>query len=65
MQNRRKFLKIFFLTCTSTCCLYAGICRHLFQPVYCLNLINDIGFESSPEEFYHDYAIVNVAHSDL
>ena len=37
---------------------------NLFQPVYCLNLINDIGFESSPEEFYHDYAIVNVAHSD-
>lgn len=37
---------------------------NLIQPVYCLNLINDIGFESEPEEFYHDYAIVNVAHSD-
>ena len=37
---------------------------NLIQPVYCLNLINDIGFESGPEEFYHDYAIVNVAHSD-
>lgn len=37
---------------------------NLIQPVYCLNLINDIGFESDPDEFYHDYAIVNVAHSD-
>ena len=36
----------------------------LIQPVYCLNLINDIGFESNPEEFYHDYAIVDVAHTD-
>ena len=37
---------------------------NLIQPVYCLNLINDIGFVSEPNEFYHDYAIVNVAHSD-
>ena len=37
---------------------------NLIHPVYCLNLINDIGFESGPDEFYHDYAIVNVAHSD-
>ena len=36
----------------------------LLQPVYCLNLVNDIGFESAPDEFYHDYAIVNVEHSD-
>ena len=36
----------------------------LVKPVYCLNLVNDIGFKSAPEEFYHDYAIVNVAHSD-
>ena len=36
----------------------------LVQPVYCLNLVNDIGFKSALDEFYHDYAIVNVAHSD-
>ena len=36
----------------------------LIQPVYALNLINDTGFESGPDEFYHDYAIVNVAHTD-
>ena len=36
----------------------------LTKPVYCLNLVNDIGFKSAPEEFYHDYAIVNVAHTD-
>lgn len=36
----------------------------LIQPVYALNLINDTGFESGPNEFYHDYAIVNVAHTD-
>ena len=36
----------------------------LVQPVYSLNLINDTGFESGPDEFYHDYAIVDVAHND-
>ena len=36
----------------------------LLQPVYSLNLINDIGFDAGPDEFYHDYAIVNVAHTD-
>ena len=36
----------------------------LLQPVYALNLINDVGFQSEPDEFYHDYAIVNVAHTD-
>ena len=36
----------------------------LIHPVYSLNLINDIGFKSSPDEFYHDYAVVNVEHSD-
>ena len=36
----------------------------LIHPVYSLNLINDTGFESGPDEFYHDYAIVNVAHTD-
>ena len=37
---------------------------NLIQPVYCLNFVNDVGFESGPDEFYHDYAIVNVEHSD-
>ena len=41
-----------------------GMNYKLIQPVYCLNLVNDIGFESDPDEFYHDYAIVNVEHSD-
>ena len=36
----------------------------LIQPVYSLNLINDTGFDSDPDEFYHDYAIVDVAHTD-
>ena len=36
----------------------------LIQPVYALNLINDVGFDAGPDEFYHDYAIVNVAHTD-
>jgi len=36
----------------------------LIQPVYSLNLINDVGFDTAPDEFYHDYAIVDVAHSD-
>lgn len=36
----------------------------LIQPVYSLNLINDTGFESGPDEFYHDYAIVDVEHND-
>ena len=41
-----------------------GMNYKLIQPVYCLNLVNDIGFESDLDEFYHDYAIVNVEHSD-
>ena len=41
-----------------------GMDYKLVQPVYCLNLVNDIGFESGPDEFYHDYAIVNVEHTD-
>lgn len=36
----------------------------LIQPVYCLSLVNDIGFESAPDEFYHDYAIVNTQHPE-
>ena len=36
----------------------------LLQPVYSLNLINDIGFEADPDEFIHNYGIVNLAHSD-
>ena len=44
--------------------LEKGMNYKLIQPVYCLNLVNDIGFESAPDEFYHDYAIVNVEHSD-
>ena len=36
----------------------------LIQPVYSLNLINDTGFDSGPDEFYHDYAIVDVEHAD-
>jgi len=41
-----------------------GVNYKMIQPVYCLNLVNDIGFQSGPDEFYHDYAIVNVEHSD-
>lgn len=36
----------------------------LIQPVYCLSLVNDVGFESDPDEFYHDYAIVNTEHPE-
>ena len=38
----------------------------LLQPVYSLNLVNEglsLG-DAAPDEFYHDYAIVNVEHSD-
>jgi len=39
---------------------------NLLQPVYSLNLVNEglsLG-DADPDEFYHDYAIVNVEHSD-
>ena len=39
---------------------------NLLQPVYSLNLVNEglsLG-DAGPDEFYHDYAIVNVEHSD-
>ena len=44
--------------------LLEGEDYNLLQPVYALNLINDVGFDAGPDEFYHDYAIVNVAHTD-
>ena len=39
---------------------------NLVQPVYSLNLVNEglsLG-DAGPDEFYHDYAIVNVEHTD-
>ena len=36
----------------------------LIQPVYCLSLINDKAFDYETDEFYHDYAIVDVEHTD-
>lgn len=41
----------------------AGKKYELLQPVYSLNLVNDI-FEPEPEEYYHHYRIVHVEHSD-
>lgn len=35
----------------------------LLQPVYSLNLVNDV-FEPELKEYYHHYDIVNVEHSD-
>ena len=36
----------------------------LIQPVYCLSLVNDKAFDYATDEFYHDYAIVDVEHTD-
>lgn len=33
-------------------------------PVFSLNLLNDDSFERDTDEFYHDYAILNVAHPE-
>lgn len=44
--------------------LKSGEDYHMVKPVYSLNLINDIGFDAAPDEFYHDYAVVDVAHTD-
>lgn len=33
-------------------------------PVFSLNLLNDDSFERDSDEFYHDYAILNVAHPE-
>lgn len=41
----------------------AGEEYELLQPVYSLNLVNDI-FEPDIEEYYHYYRIVHVEHSD-
>lgn len=32
--------------------------------VYCLSLVNDKAFDYETDEFYHDYAIVDVEHTD-
>ena len=36
----------------------------LIEPVFSLNLINDDGFQPDTDEFYHDYAVLNVAHPE-
>jgi len=36
----------------------------LIKPVFSLNLINDTRFQPDSEEFYHDYAVLNVAHPE-
>lgn len=36
----------------------------LIQPVYCLSLVNELGFDTDTDEFYHDYAIVNTGHPE-
>ena len=36
----------------------------LIEPVFSLNLINDTRFQPDTEEFYHDYAVLNVAHPE-
>ena len=36
----------------------------LIQPVYSLNLLNDKMQGEAPDEFYHDYAILNVDHPE-
>lgn len=41
----------------------AGEKYELLQPVYSLNLVNDV-FESDLEEYYHYYRIVHVEHTD-
>lgn len=40
-----------------------GYNYHLLQPVYSLNLVNEI-FEPSVPEYYHHYSIVHIEHSD-
>jgi len=36
----------------------------LMDPVFSLNLINDTRFQPDTDEFYHDYAIINVEHPE-
>lgn len=36
----------------------------LLKPVFSLNLVNDKMPGEAPDEFYHDYAILNVAHPE-
>ena len=36
----------------------------LIQPVFSLNLLNEKMKDEAPEEFYHDYAILNVDHPE-
>ncbi len=36
----------------------------LIQPVYSLNFINEGKVQPDTDEFYHDYAVVNIEHSD-
>lgn len=42
----------------------AGEKYSLLQPVYSLNLVNDVFEPSLPDEYYHYYRMVHVEHSD-
>ena len=44
--------------------LETGEDYRLIQPVYCLSLVNHLGFDTDTDEFYHDYAIVNTAYPE-
>ena len=66
MHWNEDFMKRVLLNASKSVVKQAGMGEKYrqIQPVFSLNLINDSRFQPDTEEFYHDYAIINVEHPE-
>ena len=66
MHWNEDFMKRVLLNASKSIVKQAGMGEKYrqIQPVFSLNLINDTRFQPDTEDFYHDYAIINVEHPE-
>ena len=66
MHWNEDFMKRVLLNASKSIVKQAGMGEKYrqIQPVFSLNLINDSRFQPDTEEFYHDYAVINVEHPE-
>lgn len=66
MHWNEDFMKRVLLNTSKAVVKQAGVGENYRQiePVFSLNLINDTRFQPDTEEFYHDYAVINVEHPE-
>lgn len=66
MHWNEDFMKRVLLNVSKQVVKEAGVGENYrqIQPVFSLNLINDTRFQPNTDEFYHDYAVINVEHPE-